>query len=160
MVDDRQPRGGTLRRKSLPTDIARALCATIVLCVACTPPPGPADPFSGGVSPARDGVRQYTVRLEVGCDYCVITLNVGPDRETRSEQQVWSRRLSVTPLQPTAIRLSATPVEDGRSVRWVRIWVDGELVAEDGCRDCDATAEVLSRDRNTRSAETVIPRRR
>jgi len=100
------------------------------------------------------------VKLEVGCDYCRIRYFVGAESFDETNRQVWSERLDLTPLIPTAIRLSATPMEDGKPIRWTRILVDGEVVAEDGCNNCrDATAEALSNDRRTMSVETTIPRR-
>ncbi len=138
--------------------VAAALAATLL--TSCTPRLGPADPFSGGRSPAREGVRRHIVRLEVGCDYCRIRYFVGAESFDETNRQVWSERLDLTPLIPTAIRLSATPMEDGKPIRWTRILVDGEVVAEDGCNNCrDATAEALSNDRRTMSVETTIPRR-
>jgi hypothetical protein len=68
--------------------------------------------------------------------------------------------MTFTPLMPMAIRLSATPEPDGRPIRFLRISVDGEVVAEVGCRECeDRTTELTRSDRTTRSIETVIPPR-
>lgn len=140
-----------------------ALRAGLLLATAlasCTPPRQAADPFSGARPSSREGVRQYRVRLEVGCDNCTVQYWTGPNSRQESANQVWSRNLTFTPLMPMAIRLSATPEVDGRPVRYVRISVDGEVVAEVGCNECeDRTTELTRRDRTTRSIETVIPPR-
>lgn len=135
--------------------VAAALTAA---CSSTRPPP--ADPFAGGRSPARDGVRRHTVSLEVGCEGCDIQYWVGPERSNAGASSTWRRRLDLTPLQPTAIRLSATPRRAGAPVRWVRIVVDGEVVAESTCSACgDRTAAMLGDSRTTVSVETEIPLR-
>lgn len=127
---------------------------------ACTPPRPAADPFSGGGSSSREGVRQYRVRLEVGCDNCLVSYTLGPNTQQESSSQLWRRNMTFTPLMPMAIRLSATPDPDARPIRFLRISVDGEVVAEVGCNECeDRTTELTRRDRTTRSIETVIPPR-
>lgn len=127
--------------------------------VSCTPRPGPADPFAGGVSSSRQGVRQYRVRFEVACDDCSITYMVGPNATHAKGDQVWSRNVTLTPLQRTALRLTASPEEDGRSIRYLRIIVDGEVVAAQGCGNCrDGTVEALEQTYQSMSVEAVIPR--
>lgn len=126
---------------------------------ACTPPAGPPDPFSGGLSPAREGVRTYRVRFEVACDHCQITYMIGPQATHARGEQVWSENLRLTPLQRTALRVTAAPEEDGRPIRYMRIIVDGDVVAEQSCGTCrDRTSELIEADRTPMSVETVIPR--
>jgi len=126
---------------------------------ACTPRPGPPDPFAGVASSKREGVRQYRVRFEVACDHCSISYMVGPSATSAKGRQVWSRNVTMTPLQRTALRLTATPEEDGRPIRYLRISVDGDVVAEQGCGNCrDGTVEVLDRSYTTMSVEAIIPR--
>ena len=87
-----------------------ALGLGLVLGVAgCTPRPGPPDPFAGVVSSSREGVRQYRIRFEVACDYCSITYMVGPTAKSAKGRQVWRQNFTMTPIQRTALRLSATP---------------------------------------------------
>lgn len=68
-------------------------------------------------------------------------------------------RVGLTPLQRTALRLTAAPEEDERPVPGVRIIVSGDVVAEQGCGSCrDGTTEVIDTNRQALSVETVIPR--
>lgn len=144
----------------MKTMMLQAPLLLVIALASCTPRPLPPDPFSGGGSSSREGVRQYRVRLEVGCDRCTIQYWAGPDSRQDSGDQVWSRHLTFTPLMPMAIRLNATPDLDGRPVRYMRISVDGEVVAEVGCDECeDRTTELTRTERRTRSIETVIPPR-
>ena len=140
---------------------AAALAAvTLVGLLSCTPrrTGSGSDPFAGGASRSRSGVREYRVRLEVNCDGCRIQYWVGPGAADAGADQLWSQQFTLTPLQPTPVRVLATPREGGGTVRYVRIFVDGEIVAERGCPDCrDATAEVLTTDRGTVAAEVVVP---
>lgn len=139
--------------------LALVSAAALGACItSCTPRPRAGDPFAGGGSGTRTAGRSYRVRLEVNCDLCLVQYWVGPTTRDASADQLWSRTLSLAPLQPTSVRLQATPAEGGRSIRYVRILVDGEVVAEQGCSDCrDATAEAFSNDRSTVAAEVVIP---
>ena len=83
----------------------------------------------------------------------------GRMRRPDSADQTWSRTLTLTPLQPMAVRVTATPERDGRPIRYVRILVDGDVVAEQGCNNCrDRTAEVLDRSHTAVSVEAIIPR--
>lgn len=134
------------------------LGAVVLLLSSCTPRPGPPDPFAGGASARREGVRVTRVRMEVVCDGCSIRYFVGPNSTETSSDQVWSHSLNLTPLMPTAIRLLATPTVDGKPVREMRIWVDGDVVASMGCVSCrDGTNEIVNTDRSTKSIEVVIP---
>ncbi|MEM7415481.1 MAG: hypothetical protein AAF389_08305 [Gemmatimonadota bacterium] len=136
----------------------RVLGVLVLLLTACTPRPGPPDPFAGGASARRDGVRVTRVRLEVVCDGCSIRYFVGSNSTQASADQVWSHSLNLTPLIPTAIRLLATPTVDGKPVREMRIWVDGDVQASMGCSSCrDGTNEIINTDRSTKTIEVVIP---
>lgn len=133
------------------------VCALVAGLGACTPRPGPADPFSE-TSSRRPGVQVTNVRLEVSCDDCSIRYFVGSERKTASARRSWQTRLNLTPLIPTAIRLEATPTPEGTAVRELRIWVDGALAARHGCPGCeDDTSNRLSGDRRTRAIEVVVP---
>jgi len=62
-------------------------------------------------------------------------------------------------MQRTAVRLTAAPETDGRPIRYVRILVDGDVVAEQGCGNCrDGTVEAIELTYEPMSVETIIPR--
>lgn len=137
----------------------RVAVLLVLATAACSPRPLPADPFAGGRSPVREGVRRTQVRLEVGCEGCDVRYWVGPEATNARANRSWSKRLDLTPLMRTAMRLSATPREAGRPIRYLRIIVDGDVVAEGTCSACgDRTAAILSDDRTTVTIETTIPR--
>jgi hypothetical protein len=126
---------------------------------ACTPRPASPDPFAGVVSSSGEGVRQYRVRFEVACDRCSINYMVGPNAASARGEQLWSRNITLTPMQRTAVRLTAAPETDGRPIRYVRILVDGDVVAEQDCGNCrDGTVEAIELTYEPMSVETIIPR--
>ena len=141
-----------------------ALCVLIagsLAATACTSAPRPSDPFASGGASSRQGPREFRVRLEVGCDKCAINYTVGPrtERLQVGAGEVWSRTFRRFPLMPEAIRLTAAVTADGGPVSSVRIYVDGDLVAEAGCGGCVGVGGLLEDDRRTHTVETVIPPR-
>jgi hypothetical protein len=72
------------------------------------------------------------VRFEVSCDRCSINWMVQNQTGTEQERGTWSRTVLVY-VEPggSVATLSASPSRGAGSVRWVRIRVDGELVAEE-----------------------------
>ena len=84
---------------------------------------------------------------------------VGPNASSARGEQVWSRNVTLTPIQRTALRLTAAPETDGRPIRYVRILVDGDVVVEQGCGNCrDGTVEALEQTYTAMSVEAIIPR--
>lgn len=136
-------------------------CLIILLVSAlaqCTTPRRPGDdPFAGGGGSDR-GVSSYDVLLEVSCERCRVSYQVGPRGEQDVATGSWRQRMRLRPLQRMAIRLTATGHENGGSVRGVRIVVNDETVAEAGCGSCDATATHLGNAQQAFTVETVIPR--
>ncbi len=124
----------------------------------CTTPGRPgADPFAGGGG-SSGGVSSYDVVLEVACERCRVSYQVGPRGGQDVATGSWRERMRLRPLQRTAIRLTATGHEGGGSVRGVRIMVNEETVAEAGCGACDATATQLGNPQQSFTVEAVIPR--
>lgn len=117
-----------------------------------------ADPFGGGGSSSGRVARTFEVGLQVVCDRCRITYNVGADQEHTTASGSWSEKLFLTPLVDVAVRLSAR-ADEGGVVKGVRIQVDGETVAEAGCAGCDPMAERLGDAAGSFTVETVVPPR-
>jgi len=90
------------------------------------------DPFSGDLSGrARNGPAVH-VTLEVVCDACLISYSVGATTGSARQDRlnpVWTTRLVRHPISSETVELNAT--SDVGSVRRVRIFVDGEIVAVD-----------------------------
>ncbi len=122
-----------------------------------TPRRPPADPFVSGGS-SSGGVSSYDIVLEVSCERCRVSYQVGPRGEQDVATGSWRQRMRLRPLQRMAIRLTATAHEGGGSVRGIRIVIDDETVAEAGCGACDATATHLGGAQQAFTVETVIPR--
>ena len=132
-----------------------ALSITLAMC-ACASRSGPRDPFAGRGSPARQGVHNYRVRLDVACDRCLISYSIGPENERlQASRAGWRRSFRRRPLIPEAIRLTASPSPGGLAARFVRILVDGEVVAVADC-ECDPAAQASAGFQRTLSVETVI----
>ncbi|NNL30424.1 MAG: hypothetical protein HKO77_05345 [Gemmatimonadetes bacterium] len=130
--------------------------AVLAQCTTSRRPP--ADPFAGGGGASGGGVSSYEVVLEVACERCRVSYQVGPRGEQDVATGSWRQRMRLRPLQRTAIRLTATGHENGGSVRGVRIVVNDETVAEAGCGACDATATHLGNPQQSFTVETVVPR--
>ena len=129
------------------TNRARVLTlAAVALALAassCTPRRTSRDPFAGAEGTRREGVRSFQVRLEVGCDRCLIRYDLGPSQASDVAGRgdiVWSRRFERYPLQPEAIRLTATTGREGGPLSFVRIYVDGEVVARETADTVDPHA--------------------
>lgn len=136
---------------------ARILCS-LVLATAlaqCATAGSSSDPFSGAGSTGRDGVRTYNVHLEVVCSECLVTYSAGSVDGTEAVYGRWNERVRVTPRARTVVRLTASPVEG--EVGRLRIEVDGEVVAEGGCRVCDPVTGRTGRG-GTMTIETTLPR--
>ena len=116
------------------------------------------DPFAGGGGSSGRGARTFDVLLEVACDQCMVSYQVGIRGEQESVSGSWTQRLRLRPLLRTAIRLSATASQGSSGVRGVRIRVDDETVAEAGCAPCDPTALATGSTGRSLTVETVIPR--
>lgn len=117
-----------------------------------------ADPFTRGSSAGpREGVKTYRVRIEVACDQCLIQYWLGPQRVSVTPgpaDQIWSRRVSRYPLQREAIGVRASTGLEGGEVVFVKIYVDGDVVAEAYAERGDIRgAETVPR---TLSTETTI----
>ena len=109
-----------------------------------------ADPFAGGLSPAQRDRPAVRIQLEVVCDQCLISYDVGTrngSARASEANQVWSLRLVEYPISSQTVRLTAT--SQVTAVERVRIFVDGELAASDANDGSRATL----------CAATVIPRR-
>lgn len=142
----------------IPARLVFAFLATPFLTQCTTPARPPADPFSGGGGTPGGRVQSYEIVLEVACERCRVSYQVGPRGEQDVATGSWRQRMSLRPLQRTAIRLTATGHEGGGSVLGARIVVNDETVAEAGCGACDPTATRLGNPQQTYTIETVVPR--
>lgn len=79
-----------------------------------------------------DGPRRYRVRFEVKCDQCTIQWAVGPYNGTDTDRGLWSHRAAVilSPGDRTTASLMASPVPGSDAVSWVRVRVNGDVVAQ------------------------------
>lgn len=116
------------------------------------------DPFAGGGSGSGRVARTYEVELEVSCDRCRVTYNLGADQGQADPSRSWREQFFITPLVDVAVRLSAR-ADEGGVVKGVRLLVDDETVAEAGCAGCDPTAERLGDAARSFTVETVVPPR-
>lgn len=136
---------------------ARILCS-LVLATAlaqCATAGASSDPFSGTGSTGGEGMRTYNVYLEVVCSECLVTYSAGRVDGTEAVYGQWNERIRVTPRARTVVRLTASPVEG--AVGRLRIEVDGEVVAEGGCRACNPETGTPGRG-GTMTIETTLPR--
>ena len=121
----------------------------LVSTVACARTP--ANPFDGSLaSPSGADVTYYTVRFEVSCDTCMISWNARNQNGRGQEKGLWSYSTSVglRGSETTSAQLSASPVAG--PVTRLRIFVNGDVVAEVGRGTQDAGAETLT-------AQAIIP---
>lgn len=132
---------GALRRVA---GVAAALAV-----VGCAPPPG--DPFAapddsrGGEAPAA-----HQVRFEVSCDECRVAWSLGARSGGASASEaLWSRRvpLRVDPDGSVIARVLAAPTRGRGPVSWVRIRLDGELLAEARSEEGGPAGEVSAQAR-------------
>lgn len=136
---------------------ARILCSLVfaTALAQCASAGTSSDPFRGGGSTGGEGMRTYNVYLEVVCTECLVTYSAGSIDGTEAVYRRWTERVRVTPRAPTVVRLTASPVEG--AVGRLRIEVDGEIVAEAGCRVCDPEIGTPGRG-GTMTIETTLPR--
>lgn len=119
------PKGGRMMRGA-PVPI---VACSLLLLMSCAS--RPSDPF-GSAGAGGEGSRSYLVLFRVSCDACSIRWSVGPEVGAVSDTALWHHRerVAVLPGQPTVARLTAAPMPGAKAVSWVRISVDGEVVAE------------------------------
>ena len=115
------------------------------------------NPFdaSGGGKAGDSGVR-HRVRFEVVCRECQIAWRVGMDGETLTDRGSGSHSVTAFPqMGDTYASLSASPTPGAGPVSWVRIRVDGKVVAE--AKNDEATGVIDSNSRRSLYIETTIP---
>jgi len=116
-------------RSARPGFLAPILPALVL--VACAP--RVQNPFQGPTGRnTGDPAQRHLVRFEVSCDYCAVAWNVQEQSGSESNRGLWSENVYVY-VDPggTQASLRATPSQGSAPVRWVRIRVDGEIVAEE-----------------------------
>jgi len=119
------PRGGGVR-----TGFLAPILPALAL-VACSP--RVQNPFQGSTGRNRgDPTQRHLIRFEASCDYCAVSWNVQAQSGSESNRGLWSQNVYVY-VDPggTQASLRATPSQGSAPVRWVRIRVDGEIVAEE-----------------------------
>jgi len=104
--------------------------------LGCWSPRG-GDPFQDATTAPRQGEEGggselHRVRFQVSCGGCNVNWSVGFDSGSASESDLFSQVVSVRLFrnETTPARVFAIPDRGGADVRWVRILVDGEVVAE------------------------------
>ena len=98
----------------------------------------------------------YRVRLEVQCRQCMISWRVGMEGETLQERRTWSHAVYAYPDAGEAFAtLSVTPIPGSGPVSWVRIRIDGKIVAEE--KNDEGTGGNPGSPLRTLSVETSIP---
>ena len=148
-VEPFSARGGILWARLL------ALLGSGLILVSCaTRPQNPFDASWGGR--VGDSAIPHRVRFEVSCRRCMISWRIGMDGETLQEQRTWSHAVYAYPqMGETYATLSASPIPGAGPVSWVRIRVDGRVVAEE---KYDEDAGMSARTSlQTLSVETSIP---
>lgn len=90
------------------------------------------DPFvrTGDSSKVGPGER-YRVAFDVSCGICMVSWQVGPFNGRADVARSWSHSLwvSATPTSNTLASITAIPASTEGSVSWVRVAVDGKMVA-------------------------------
>lgn len=135
----------------LPVPLLVAILVALTACAGTSS----RDPFAVGEgSSAGAAAPNHFVRFEVSCDTCVIRWSVGGRGGGVRDEALWSERVAVTASaeSPRTARLTAAPTAGARGVSWIRISVDGEVVAE--ARDESASG----RERDPTGSVTVTTR--
>lgn len=126
----------------------------VVSLVSCGVREAP-DPFRGArEGPVGPGVTVHTVRFQVSCDTCSVRWSVDEQTGALVERALWSHRVEVRlrPGETVQADVSALPSAGAGDVRFVRIYVDGDLATEAGPTD-DAPAG----GRGSVGATTMVP---
>ena len=132
-----------------------ALLGSCLILVSCaTRPQSPFDDPWG--ERAREAGTFHRVRFEVMCRQCMISWRVGMEGETLEERRTWSHAVYAYPHAGEAFAtLSATPIPGSGPVGWVRIRVDGKIVAEE--KNDEGTGGDPGTPLRTLFVETSIP---
>lgn len=109
-----------------PRRLVLAAAAAFAACAHPAP-----TPFGSAEVAARTmGGEGRSVRFQASCDECVLSWSVGDRSGSVQDRALFSRtvRVSLRPGETREVSMNAAPVQG--SVRWVRITVDGAVVAE------------------------------
>lgn len=129
----------------------------VVSVVGCAVREAP-DPFRAPrEGPVGEGVTTHFVRFQVSCDTCSVRWSVGQSTGSLVERALWSDRiqLRLRPGETARAALSALPSAGAGAVRYVRIYVDGELAAE--TRGDDEGESSSAPGSGSLSAATIVP---
>jgi hypothetical protein len=98
------------------------------------------------------------VRFQVSCGDCNVSWQAGTQRGGGVEGGVWGKNVVVylQEGETTVARLDASPTPGGRGVSWIRISVNGKVVAE---ATREATVQGGSGSLRPLTVETPIPPR-
>ncbi len=132
-----------------------ALLGSALILVSCaTRTQNPFDASSGGK--AGDSAVRHRVRFEVVCRECQIAWRVGMGGETLTDRGSWSHSVTAFPrMGDTYASLSASPTPGAGPVSWVRIRVDGKVVAE--AKNDEETGVIDSNSRQSLYVEATSP---
>lgn len=107
----------------------RLILTALAALAGCAPTaPTPFGTAEGGSRTVRGESR--SVRFQASCDECLLTWSVGDRSGSLQDRALFSQTVRVTLRtgESREVFMSAAPVKG--SVRWVRISVDGTVVAE------------------------------